>query len=173
MEVQTPMPDFEGIAAEAIDKARRYAMVYCLNYFKDSFRKQGFTDHSFDAWEKRVSPDYRPGGALLISTSFLLESIKVLSGNKRQIVFGSYAPYAGLHNEGGTVQIKITVKSRKYFWYMFKKTKDEKWKWMALSKKNVITFKMPKRQFIGESAKMMEGLDDWFFEFIVQKFKNL
>ncbi|REC47861.1 MULTISPECIES: hypothetical protein [Chryseobacterium] len=173
MEIQTPIPDFEAIAKEAIDKSRRYAMVYCLNFFKDSFKKQGFTDTSFNAWENRVSPDYRAGGALLVSTSFLLESLKVLSGNKTYIEFGTYAPYAEIHNEGGVIKIKITKKSRKYFWYMYKKTNDTKWKAMALTKKDIMTVKIPKRQFIGESAKMMEGLDEWFFSFIVQKFKNL
>lgn len=167
------MPDFKAIAAEAIDKSRRYAMVHCLNFFKDSFRKQGFTDQHFEAWQNIVSPDYRPGGALLVSTSFLLESLKVLAGNKHRLVFGTYAPYATIHNDGGILKIKVTKKSRKYFWYMYKKTSDVKWKYMALTKKDTINVKMPKRQFIGESAKMMDGLDEWFFAFIVQKFKNL
>lgn len=173
MEIKTPVPDFEALAKEAIDKSRRYAMVYCVNFFKESFRKQGFTDTSFNAWENRVSPDYRPGGALLVSSSFLLESIKVLSGNKNYIEIGSYAPYAEIHNEGGTIKIRITEKSRKYFWYMYKKTENTKWRAMALTKKEMITVQMPKRQFIGESAKMMEGLDEWFFSYIVQQFKKI
>lgn len=173
MEIKTPLPDFEGIARAAIDDSRRYASVYCLNWFKESFRKQGFTNQSFEAWENRVSPDYRPGGALLISSSFLLESIKLLSGSKNQLVFGSYAPYAEIHNDGGVIKIRITAKSRKYFWYMYKKTENDKWKGLALTKKSVITVKMPKRQFIGESARMMDGLDDWFFSYIVKKFQNI
>lgn len=173
MELKTEIPDFGSIAKSAINDSRRYAMVHCLNFFKDSFRKQGFTDQHFEQWENRVSPDYRPGGALLVSTSFLLESLKVLAGNKHQIVFGSYAPYAEIHNEGGVMKIKITKKSRKYFWYMFKKTNDDKWKRMALTKKTEMQVKIPKRQFIGESAVMMEGLDEWFFAYIVKKFQNL
>lgn len=173
MELKTEIPDFGKIAKSAINDSRRYAMVYCLNFFKDSFRKQGFTDQHFEQWENRESPDYRPGGALLVSTSFLLESLKVLSNNKKQIVFGSYAPYAEIHNEGGMLKIKITKKSRKYFWYMYKKTNDEKWKRMALTKKDMMQVKIPKRQFIGESAVMMEGLNEWFFDYLVQKFKNL
>ncbi|WP_312395685.1 hypothetical protein [Chryseobacterium sp.] len=173
MDIKTEVPDFGSIAKDAINDSRRYAMVYCVNFFKDSFRNRGFTDRNFEAWENRVSPDYRSGGALLVSTSFLLESIKVLAGNKHQLVFGSYAPYAGIHNDGGVMKIKVTAKSRKYFWYMFKKTQNEKWKWMALTKKDMIEVKMPKRQFIGESAKMMDGLDEWFFAYIVRKFQNL
>lgn len=173
MEIKTPLPDFEGIARAAIDDSRRYASVYCLNWFKDSFKNQGFTDRSFVPWENRNQPDYRPGGALLVNTSFLLESVKLLSGSKNQLVFGSYALYAEIHNEGGIITFKITAKSRKYFWYMFKKTQDEKWKAMALTKKTVIRFKMPKRQFIGESAKMMDGLNEWFFGYIVKKFQNI
>lgn len=173
MEIKTDLPDFSQIGKTLIDDARRYAQVHCLNFFKDSFRKQGYTDHNFQAWDTRVSPDYRPGGALLISSSFLLESLQVISGNKYQLVFGSYAPYSEIHNDGGVLKVHVTAKSRKFFWYMYKKTQDEKWKRMALMKKDMMEIKIPKRQFIGESAVMMEELDDWFFGYIVKKFKNL
>lgn len=173
MEVKTDLPDFSGLAKTIIDDARRYARVHCLNFFKDSFRKQGFTDQSFEAWDNRVDPDYRPGGALLVSSSFLLESLQAISERKNQLVFGTYAPYAEIHNDGGVLKVRITAKSRKYFWYMFQKTQDERWKWMALSKKDMMEIKVPKRQFIGESAVMMNGLEDWLFGYIVKKFQSL
>lgn len=173
MEIETDVPDFNTIAKELIDNTRRFARVHCVNHFKESFQKQGFTDQSLEPWDKRVSPDYRPGGALLVNTSFLRDSIKVVAGNKYQITFGSYAPYSKIHNEGGTLRIKITPKSRRFFWYMFKKTQVEKWKWMALSKKDVMTMKVPKRQFIGDSKVMMDGLEDWLFEQIVKKFQQI
>lgn len=173
MEIETDLPDFSELGKKVIDDARRYAKVYCLNFFKESFQKQGYTNQSFQAWDNRVDPDYRPGGALLVSTSFLLESLQVISGNKYQLVFGSYAPYAEIHNDGGVIKVHITAKSRKFFWYMYKKTKDERWKGMALTKKTMMEIKIPKRQFIGESAVMMQGLEDWLSGYIVKKFQTL
>lgn len=173
MEIKTDIPDFNAIGKQLIDDTRRFARVHCLNHFKDSFQKQGFTDQSFDAWEKRISPDYRQGGAILTDTSFLRDSLQVISGNKYQIVFGSYASYAKIHNEGGVLKIKVTPKSRKFFWYMFKKTQNAKWKWMALTKKDMMEVRIPKRQFIGDSKVMMDGLEQWLFDQIVKKFQQI
>lgn len=173
MKIETPIPDFSNITEKLITDTRRFAEVHCVNFFKSSFQKQGFTDQSFVPWDKRKQPDYRPGGALLVSTSYLLESIDVITSDKSRIVFGSYASYAKIHNEGGILTIPITPKSRKYFWYMFKKTQDSKWKYMALSKKDFMKIKVEKRQFIGESAVMMGELEKWFIDETLKRFKNL
>lgn len=167
------MPNFPKMAEKLIDDTRRFAEGHCINFFKNSFQKQGFTDQSFSPWEKRNQPDYRPGGALLVSTTYLLESIDAITSDKNRIVFGSYASYGKIHNEGGILTIPITAKSRKYFWYMFKQTQDVKWKYMALSKKDFMKINVPKRQFIGESAVMMSELDKWIKNEILIRFKNL
>ena len=56
---------------------------------------------------------------------------------------------------------------------MYKKTQNEKWKWMALTKKETLTIKIPKRQFIGESETLMNELDKMFIDRIKQYFKTL
>jgi len=71
----------------------------------------------------------------------------------------NYAPYSGLHNEGGVLTIRITKKSRKFFWYMFYKTNDLKWKMMALTKKESFQMYIPPRQFMGHSAFFMKRLE--------------
>lgn len=174
MDKNFPVPDFLKFNVKLQGDIRRLAAVHCLNFFKESFYKKGFTDTSFVPWEKRNEPDYRKGGALLVATSNLLESLQTMRGsNQYQIIFGTYAQYAKIHNEGGTLTIPITVKSRKFFWYMFKKTGDDKWKAMALTKKTVMKVKMPKRQFIGESEVLMNELDKLFIAQIINQFKNL
>jgi hypothetical protein len=69
------------------------------------------------------------------------------------IVFSSSAIYAKIHNEGGRVNIKmhVTDKMRRWAWYMFKTTEDEKYKGLALTKRSEIniSFIMPKRQMVG------------------------
>lgn len=49
---------------------------------------------------------------------------------------------------------------------MYKQTNDEKWKYMALAKKNHIVLKFPKRQFIGHSATLMKILDEELKKYI-------
>jgi phage gpG-like protein len=54
------------------------------------------------------------------------------SGTKFGIEIGTKVPYARIHEEGGI--IPRTEKQRRYFWAMFYKTSDVKYKYMALSK---------------------------------------
>jgi len=130
-----------------------------VNRFKSSFDKQGFMDRSFRAWEPRKGGG---GGATLVQTGHLRDSIKIDSATMRQVSISNDAPYANIHNEGGVVKIPVTSKMRKYFWYMFKATGEGKWKGMAMTKKTHFIFRMPKRQFMGESADLMNRIDREF-----------
>ena len=168
-----PTPDFIALGKEIKKGIFIIAERECLAFFKESFDKGGFTDVSFQKWEDRKQPDYRTGGALLNATGFLKDSIEVAKKDSNSITFGSYAPYAKIHNEGGIVSIPLTPKMKKYFWAMFKKTNDSKWKYMALSKKNNIVIKFPKRQFMGHSTTMMKQLDQEIKKLILEKFRKL
>ena len=163
-------PDFNGIAKSLKKDMRRYAKVKAVNFFQDSFKNQGFTDGSLEAWEQRKG-DVDLGRKILVKSSALMNSIRVMSSNQKQIVFGSNEEHAEIHNEGGTMTIRITKKSRKYFWYMYKATGREMWKWMALSKKQTMTITIPKRQFIGESKTLMKDLENWTIQQIEKRFK--
>jgi len=55
--------------------------------------------------------------------------------------------YAKIQNEGG--KIRVTDKMKSYFWYMYKKTQNEKWKRMAIMKKQFIV--IPARPFLNNS----------------------
>ena len=48
---------------------------------------------------------------------------------------------------------------RKYFWAMYYKTQDSRYKWMALTDKEVLSIHIPKRQFIGESFVLNKQLE--------------
>lgn len=157
-------PDFLAIAESIKKKIRRYAKVYCLQWFDDSFQNQGFTDAAFSAWQKRKAPDKRPGGAILIDTIFLRKSLQVLRDTERNIEFGTHAPYAGVHNNGERVRAIQNVRAH----HRTRKGKREQVK--AHSRK--IDIKFPKRQFIGESKMMMEGLDKWLIKEVEKEFKQ-
>lgn len=160
--IQTP--DFLAIAEGLKTDMRRFAKVYCLQWFDDSFKNQGFTDASFQAWEKRKEPDRRAGGAILVDTTFLRKSLSVLSETATQTEFGTHVPYAGLHNNGERMRAVQYVRAH----HRTRKGKREQVK--AHSRK--IDTKYPKRQFIGESKQMMDGLDKWLLNQISKRFKE-
>lgn len=166
-------PDFAALAQRLIKDANRYAGKTALSFFKDNFQKQGWTDAHFEPWDKRQEPDQRPGGAVLTQTGNLRDSLQILERSALSIVFGSHSPYAEIHNEGGVITIKRTDKMRRFFWYMYKRTEQEHWKWMALSDKEQFTVKMPQRKFIGESQTLNNTLEKWLVNRILTQFKTL
>lgn len=168
-----PTPNFNTFAKEMIKEAITIAEKEAVNFFKESFFKQGFTDISFQKWEDRKQPDYRPGRAILQDSGTLRDSIETASKTSNSITIGSYAQYAKIHNEGGTISLPVTKKMRKYFWGMYRETKNEKWKYMALTKKNNLVIKMPKRQFMGNSATLMRLLDAELKKDTLERFKNI
>lgn len=165
------VPDFNSIGTDLINDAVTYASVTGLNFFRESFDKQGFTDESFKAWEPRKTGD--DGRGILINTAHLRDSTQVLERSPEQIVFGNTAPYAYIHNYGGMISIRVTARSRKFFWYMYKATGQDKWKFMALTKKERLSVKIPQRQFIGPSKTLLNALDAWIINQIITRFNNL
>lgn len=164
-------PDFEAMARKIKKDAVRYASIKGVNFIQDNFHKQGFTNKAFEPWVKRKG-DVDPGRKILVKSAYLLNSIRVFQANQERIVFGSDAAYSEIHNEGGTITVRITSKARRYFWFMYKKTGQERWKWMALSRKDTMRITIPKRQFMGHSDTLMERLDEWLVNHIVKQFKQ-
>ena len=150
------IPDFEGFARKLLSDSVTFIEVTGLNFFKDSFYNQGFTDITLEPWAKRKDID--PGRGILTQTANLRESIRVMQSSPLLIEFGTSVPYAAVHNNGGTVTIRITPKAIRFFWHMFKATGQTKWKYMALTKKTSFRYNMPKRQFIGHSETLMNTI---------------
>lgn len=84
-------------------------------------------------------------GTLLVATGRLRRSI-TMKATERSITFSSDTPYAGIHNEGG--EIEVTKKMKGYFWYMYGQTGYEPYKAMAM-KRVGSKITIPQRQFIG------------------------
>ena len=170
--IDLPTPDFRKIAEEVMKDLPKKAGEKALQFFLASFIKQGFTDTSFIPWVKRKDDLTHK----LLNQSYALKSsgkIDKADLTEVNISFGEGLNYAAIHNEGGTITVKVSAKMKRFFWYMYKKTEDEKWKWMALTKKETLTIKIPKRQFIGESETLMNELDKMFIDRIKQYFKTL
>ena len=157
------IPDFLSIAEGLKADARKFAKVYCLQWFDDSFQNQGFTDVGFQAWSNRTN-DRRPGGAILIDTTFLRKSLQVLSESETQIAFGTHVPYSGVHNYGLRVRAIQNVRA-------FTRTRNGNREQVKAHIRKMDT-KFPERKFIGESKLMMEGLDKWVLNEIEKRFKQ-
>lgn len=167
-----PTPDFRKIAEEVMKDLPKKAGEKALQFFLASFIKQGFTDTSFIPWVKRKDDLTHK----LLNQSYALKAsgkIDKADLTEVNISFGEGLNYAAIHNEGGTITVKVSAKMKRFFWYMYKKTEDEKWKWMALTKNETLTIKIPKRQYIGESETLMNELDKMFIDRIKQYFKTL
>jgi phage gpG-like protein len=160
------VPDFLAMAKTLKADAKRYAEMHCLQWFDDSFQNEGFTDNSLVKWEKRKEPDKRSGGAVLTNTTYLRKSLEdILSETGNSITFGTTVPYASLHNEGGRMRVVQYVRAHT----RTRKGKREQ----VQSHSRKMDIKFPKRQFIGHSEKMMNGLDQWLCTEIEKRFNKL
>lgn len=131
------------------------------SFFKDRFEKQGWEDGSFSPWSrKKVDNNYPILRSK--STRGLVDTIHWQKQGKRSVLIlagGPSKPYAMIHNEGGTITVPVTAKMRKFAWAMFNKTRDPKYKAMALQKKTSMQITMPKRQYIGNSKTLLNKIE--------------
>lgn len=149
-------PDFK-VTRTAIDDIFKNLPVWAgnaaLNFYRDSWRRQGYIDRSFVRWPQRSNT--QSGKAVLVQSGRLRRSLRLSTG-ATWFEVSTDVPYAKAHNEGETITQTVTAKQRGYFWARHKAAKDagrsgeaDRWKRMALSK--TLTITMPKRQFMGES----------------------
>lgn len=85
-----------------------------VNFSKDRFRFANWMDKTRESWQPR-NPDLRPGGALLVKSGRLRNSIRVINTTSNSVTIGSDVPYAEAHNEGlkGTVSVRAHVRKLK------------------------------------------------------------
>jgi phage gpG-like protein len=152
-----------------------------VQHFRDNFRKSGFVDGGLHPWQKskRIGSDKSAKNNYKTLTSgrnHLMLSMRYIPSHGAVLIVND-VEYAGIHNEGGTINIHPTVtpKMRKFAWAKYFEamggTKEKKgvtipedaarWKRMALTKKTKLDIKivMPKRQFIGESKELTEKIN--------------
>ncbi len=170
---QNKVPDFKALAEQALKDMPQDIAERARAFFLSSFIKQGFTDASFIPWVKRAETE--TGHKILSSSLALRNSIKVKEAtlNRIEITAGEGLPYAAIHNNGGTITVRVTEKMKKYFWAMYYKTENVYWKNCALSTKSHFTIQIPKRQFIGPSYTLNQNIDTWAINHILKAEKNI
>lgn len=164
------VPDFDKIAKQLIVDAQTIAEVEMIKFVMANFERQGFLDASLQPWQERKGGSDH-GRAILTKTGALRDSNKLISSSTKRVIVGSDSRYAKIHNEGGVINIPVTAKMRKFFWYKYKETGNGMYKGMALTKKTHFTVTIPKRQFIGPSISFNRDIDAKFIKMIERRFK--
>lgn len=75
------------------------------------------------------------------------------AGNVIKTKVGSDLVYARIQEYGGTTHPSVTDRMRKFAWFMFFKTNDDKWKRLALTNKSTLTIKIPARPYLRPAIK--------------------
>ena len=120
-----------------------------VNYSLEAFRKEEMEGNKWQPLKDGSSDgDRTTRRGMLIKSGALRRSIRVISISSGKVVVGSDLKYAQIQNEGGTSHPRVTEKSRKYFWSLYEKTGNPKYKAMALTAKNAFTVNIPARPFL-------------------------
>jgi phage gpG-like protein len=138
-----------------------------INFMEENFEKGGFqTETGIRKWKPRKYDDGSGRGVLIGKQSGrLMKSGTVFQADEKAVVVGvpdNIAEYGRIHNDGGTVRPKVTDKMKKFAWFKFKETKEDRWKWLALTKRKRLTIKIPKRQFLGNSTELNKRIKTFF-----------
>ena len=153
------------------------------DHFQDNFRRGGFVNGGLHPWpkSKRLSSGGTGAasryGTLLSGRNYLFGSIKYVPSDYR-VVISNEVPYAALHNRGGTVDVPVTDRMRRYAWARFYRASGKArkgrrkagggaqaspqaafWKNFALTRKKKLHIRIPKRQFIGDSRELDEKIN--------------
>ncbi len=167
MAVKNEFPDFKGDLKELerfFNTLPRMVGNTAVNFFQDSFKKQGFQQGwevgSVEKWKPRRKLDRvdrkskKNSRAILVKSGRLKRSIRILSYTPGSVTVGSTVPYAGIHNQGGTIN---HPGGTAYFWKdgrrIYVSNRAARGKKYPRTKAHKIP--IPQRQFIGNSA----GLD--------------
>lgn len=180
--VMTP-EQFEQLIKTKAQEIKDYAvMVFpaeagntAIRFINDNFRKQGWQGSGFEAWKAN-----KHNKTILVQSGHL-RSATYYTTAPGQATIRNTEPYAQLHNEGGTVNVPVTDKMRKFAWAMYykeagkgiKKTKAgdqyqsisvgkeaRKWRGLALTKKTFLNITVDQRQFMPTLASPSQILND-------------
>lgn len=141
-----------------------------MNYFKDSFKRQGWRDRSLTPWAKRKAGSPRnKGRAILISSGRLRNSIRIQQADPRMTVIATSVPYAEAHNE----EVNKTVAVKRYTRHTYTREKEQYTTRKGTTRSRTLRkqsgdiqvsahsrkMNLPQRQFMGESEIMFRKID--------------
>lgn len=124
--------------------------------------------------EQRKYKGYFPIN-ILRQTGQLAASIST-SVSGTSITISANKVYAAIHQYGGTIEstTRISARMRKFFWAKYYSTGEEKFKWMALTKKQTIERRItiPARPFITLTPADLDEVRDTIVDSIITKYRS-
>ena len=168
----------------AVLKAQKQLLVIAgqesVNFFKRRFAEGGWIDGGFEAWQKRKN-DKRKGGALMVQTGKLRNSIHVKQRGADYLIIGTDMPYARIHNEGYDGNEQVKAHSRKTFKQLMVKATSLKSRKTSSRSVRIHTgtgevkaftrhMKMPQREYIGQSSLLNRRVE-MIFKYELDKIK--
>lgn len=148
---------------DVLHRAPREVGAIAVNHFKGNFRRQGFDGAKWSPRKKESRKSI--GRAILVRSARLRNSLRVVRADLREIVVGTDAPYARIHNEGGTIVQPARSE-------IFKRNRYVKGRKKGMFARGVTTgkgftykqryIKIPKRKFIGESKELTTKVSAWY-----------
>jgi len=127
-----------------------------LNFFKDSFRRQGWRDKGLKRWTPRKDGS-RPGGATLIKRGHLRNSLRKIMVSLKRTEVGTNLPYAAAHNEGFKGQVNVRAHTRKKYQRTKGKRKEATGSYGVRA--HTRNMSLEQRQFMGNSHMLDKKLD--------------
>ena len=159
-----------------------------LRFINGNFRAQGWQGASFSKWKPN-----RRGSTALVKSGHL-RSANYYTTMPGVATLRNTMPYAKTHNEGGNIKVPVTDKMRKFAWAMYYKEaqsgvrttraghqyqsievgrKANRWKALALTKKNTLDIKIEQRQFFPTTSSPSPVLNKAIQRKIEQELKNI
>lgn len=146
--------------APFLRKMVKEAGVIAIRFSKDRFVHKNWLDKTRKPWQKRERHDR---GSLMIRTGRLKRSIRKVREGAFYVVIGTDVPYAQIHNEGGQIKKNVRVRAHR------RRTKRGMVPVEAHQRK--MNLKMPKRQFLGDSAFLSKYISRHMMQEVEKRLK--
>ena len=124
------------------------AAVEAVNFSKERFVQKNWLSRTREPWKKRSKEDR---GSLMVRSGRLKRSIRKIKVTPNSVTIGTDVPYARIHNEGGILNRTVNVRQHT-------RTRKGRAETVKMHRRKMNT-KMPKRQFIGESAILLRRIE--------------
>lgn len=158
-----------------LKKMTNEAGIIAVNFSKERFRAKNWIDRSRESWQGRK----RKGrGSLLSQSGRLKRSIRKLAEGNYYVFIGTDVPYAQIHNEGGTINKTVSVRShtRRISSRKRKTTrgngKPVKATARVRSHTRRMNLRIVKRQFMGESAVLTRRVERHMHKRVINELKK-
>lgn len=154
--------DFKRLENFLAQLPRHAANAY-ENFVQDNFEREAFEDKGLEQWPKRKRTKGKGSRKLLVNSGALRRSFShriEQRGKTKVIVFSSNVPYAKIHNEGGVIKGSAKVRAHS------RRTKFGKVNVRSHQRK--VNFRVPQRQFMGESKSFDDSLQEYIQEQLIK-----